>query len=251
SMAAPHVTGVAALLNARNPSLDWRAIRNLILAGGEPRPSLTNTITQRRLNAYGALTCASSTLLRRLEPTANAMHIAAGSSILLSALHINCAEPAGDVSVVVSPGGQVVTLRDMGVAPDQVAGDGNYSAFWTPGGGGTYTLTFPGGDVVTVVADADLKPGFPVQTFHGPGSSHAGQNIHALVGNIDDEPNLEIVVTGLAGGPLYAWKANGSLVPGWPFTELSGANYPAMGNLSSSGGAEVFTGTVGIPGQLA
>ncbi len=35
SMATPHVTGVAALLQAHDPSLDWRSIKNLILAGGD------------------------------------------------------------------------------------------------------------------------------------------------------------------------------------------------------------------------
>src|SRR5438034_1137492 len=35
SMATPHVTGVAALLKAQDGTRDWRAIRNLILAGGD------------------------------------------------------------------------------------------------------------------------------------------------------------------------------------------------------------------------
>src|SRR5205807_8028711 len=35
SMASPQVTGIAALLKAANPTLDWFAIRNLIIAGGE------------------------------------------------------------------------------------------------------------------------------------------------------------------------------------------------------------------------
>ena len=34
SMATPHVTGGAALLAASNSTLDWRAIRNLLLSGG-------------------------------------------------------------------------------------------------------------------------------------------------------------------------------------------------------------------------
>src|SRR5204863_7862770 len=102
---------------------------------------------------------------------------------------------------------------------------------WPPPHGGTFTLTFPDGSVVTGQSDADLKPGFPIQTWHGAGSYQAGQGLHVLVGNIDADPALEIVVTGLAGGPLYAFKADGSAVPGWPVLELPGAAYPALGRL--------------------
>ncbi|MBI3057772.1 MAG: S8 family serine peptidase [Deltaproteobacteria bacterium] len=49
SMATPHVTGVAALLKAQNPGRDWRAIKNLILAGGDNLSLLAKTITQKRL----------------------------------------------------------------------------------------------------------------------------------------------------------------------------------------------------------
>ena len=68
----------------------------------------------------------------------------------LSALHIRCAAPNGNVTVTVAPGGQTVTLRDDGAGPDQEAGDGIYSGQWTPAAPGDYTLTFPGADVVTV-----------------------------------------------------------------------------------------------------
>src|SRR5439155_1075674 len=66
SMATPHVTGVAALLKAQDPARDWRAIKNLILAGGDTTPSMVSTITQKRLNARGALACSNSTVLSRL-----------------------------------------------------------------------------------------------------------------------------------------------------------------------------------------
>src|SRR5690348_3656990 len=54
--------------------------------------------------------------------------------------------------------------------------------------------------------DPDLEPGFPVQTYEGAGTYHGGPAIHALVGNIDSDPQLEILATALASGPLYAWN---------------------------------------------
>ncbi len=152
SMAVPHVTGVAALLKAYNPTLDWKAIRNLILAGGDTAPGMVNTITRKRLNARGSLLCTNSTVVSRLRPTGNRVSTSVGMPVNLAALHINCANPNGNVSVVVNPGNQTVTLLDNGVGFDQEPGDGVHSGQWTPSTGGTYTITFPGGDVLTVDA---------------------------------------------------------------------------------------------------
>ena len=149
SMATPHVTGVAALLKAQDPSRDWRAIKNLILAGGDNNANLSNTVTGKRLNAYGSLTCANVIVQSRLRPVASSVSVGSGQSVTLSALHINCANPNGNVTVTVSPGNQTVVLVDDGVAPDQAAGDGIYTASFVPTAKQS-TLTFPGGDVVTV-----------------------------------------------------------------------------------------------------
>jgi subtilisin family serine protease len=148
SMAAPHVAGVAALLKAQDPARDWRALKNLILAGGDP--TLKETITGRRLNAFGALTCTNALVRQRLRPTQDEMVAAVGAPVTLAVLHINCAHPNGNVTVVVSPGGESVLLQDDGQGFDQVAGDGIYSGQWTPHVGGLYTLEFPDGDRVTV-----------------------------------------------------------------------------------------------------
>jgi len=147
SMATPHVTGVAALLAANGIS-DWKAIKNRILAGSEITTAMEfTTITGKRLNAYGALTCSNSVVLARLRPTLNTVVGSVGTPINLDALHINCAAPNGLVNVNVSTG-DVVTLQD----PD---GDGIYSGQWTPPAIGNYTLTFPNNDVVQV---AVLQP---------------------------------------------------------------------------------------------
>lgn len=157
SMATPHVTGVAALLKAADPSLDWRAIKNLILTGGDNVNSMANTVTQKRLNANGAVTCSDSTVLTRLRPIANTIDGEVDIPVNLSALHVNCANPNGDVVVTVSgPASANVTLTDSGTASDQVAGDGIYSGQWAPAEEGTFTLTFPDGDQLTVVTATPL-----------------------------------------------------------------------------------------------
>ncbi|HSB51359.1 MAG TPA: S8 family peptidase, partial [Dissulfurispiraceae bacterium] len=129
SMATPHVTGVAALLKAQNPASSWIDIKNLILSGGDTVASMTgNTLTGRRLNAFGSLSCVSSPLFSAIAfPTV----FTAGTQEFLAALSINCASSVGPVTVT-SSASETITLRDDGVAPDLAAGDGIFSASWKP-----------------------------------------------------------------------------------------------------------------------
>jgi hypothetical protein len=148
SMATPHVTGVAALLAAQDPSRDWRAIKNLLMAGGDSKSALSKTITGKRLNAYGSMTCTNSAIYSRLRTALSVISAAVGQPTVLTALNINCAHPAGALSVTVNPGNQTIPLLDDGSGSDMAAGDGVYSGSWTPVAWGSYTLTFPGGDVI-------------------------------------------------------------------------------------------------------
>ena len=135
SMAAPHVAGIAALLKAAVPTRDWRALRNLTLAGGDVKPSMTGTtVSSRRANAAGALNCSNRTLFSVLKTPA-AFTINAPNTV--SVLSINCAAPVGPVTATTSAG-QTFTLLDGGVAPDQAAGDGEFTATFTPTQGFTW-----------------------------------------------------------------------------------------------------------------
>lgn len=164
SMATPHVTGLVGLLKAQEPSRDWRALKNLVLAGGQDVASMNGiTITGRRIRAAdtggrGSLTCDNQPFTTRLSPIADSLQLLRGAKVELSALNINCASPAGDVVLTVAPTGSTLTLTDTGTGLDRAAGDGIYTTEWEPPGAGSYTLTFPSGETVTLTVLDVYRP---------------------------------------------------------------------------------------------
>lgn len=129
SMAAPHVAGLAGLVQSQDPGFDWWEIKNLILAGGDTVASLEQkTITGRRINAYDSLTCVDSPVFSILEYPSQ---LEVGVPVTLSALSINCGLPVGPVTVTLA-GNETVTLADDGTGPDIFAGDGLFTGTLTP-----------------------------------------------------------------------------------------------------------------------
>jgi subtilisin family serine protease len=237
SMATPHVTGTAALLKAADPARDWRAIRNLILAGGDNVASMANTITQKRLNALGALTCSNSPVVARLRPVADAITSNAGTPVGLMVLNINCAVPNGEVVVTVNPGGETVTLLDDGAGPDQAAGDGNYSGQWTPTSAGSFTLAFPDGSELAVTV-----------TMPVIGVAPNALDFGTINANVSSDRTFTVQNTG--NGTL-----TGSASTAGPFAIVSGGTYSLAAGQShtvtvrfSPTAEGIFSGTVSFTG---
>ena len=158
SMATPQVAGVAALMRAQNPTWDWLDIKNRILAGGDNTSAMSDkTVTGKRLNAFGSLTCSNSVVNARLQPLTDKLVASVGDPVDLASLHINCDQPNGGVSVSVSSsdGNSTIDLEDDGLGNDQVAGDGIYSGTYTVSTATDQSLTFPGTDVVDI---RELRP---------------------------------------------------------------------------------------------
>ncbi len=216
SMATPHVSGVAALLKAQEPSRDWRAIKNLILAGGDNIASMEDTVSQKRLNARGALSCSTSPLNSRLRPINNAIDGSVGITINLVALNIDCANPAGELNVSVSPSAKTITLLDNGLGNDQSAGDGIYSGQWIPTSDGVFTLAFSGSDSVTV-------------TVAAPNISVSPSSINFGTVNLGVQVDKPFIVKNIGGG-LLAGEASTIA----PFSVVSGGSYELGAGQSQS-----------------
>ena len=93
--------------------------------------------------------------------------------------------------------------------------------------------------------DGDLEPGFPAQAWEGNGGSYrVGAAIHTLIGNVDADPRLEVIATGIPSGPLYVWNADGSASQAVKVGPGSVA-YPAVGQLShTTPGLDIFSGSI-------
>jgi len=225
SMAAPYVTGVAALLAAQNPQRDWKAIKNLILAGGDSIASMTSTISKKRLNARGAMTCTNSTVRSWLQPRNSMITSSPGLPVDLAVLNINCAAPNGNVTVSVDGGAETVTLLDNGLGADQEAGDGIYSGQWipSPASPGAHSLTFPGGDVVTAQVLAPYRFSTPV-----PFNYRTITGTQLVLGDDDSRsitPGFPILFGGGSFSSLF-FNTNGNITFTKPFFKHSNQAIP-------------------------
>jgi subtilisin family serine protease len=168
SMAAPHVTGLAALIKASDASnsKDWRTIKNLILNEGTtiPGQNLT-TITGNRIDANAAVNCTSPNFTVTLpDPPI------VGVPNRVKVVSANCGVPVGPVTVTPSS----IVLNDAGVAPDSEPNDGIFTGYWVPDSTDPQTLTFalPSGTSKSVTVTPQYALSY-LNAGNGCGGAHA------------------------------------------------------------------------------
>jgi subtilisin family serine protease len=185
SMAAPHVTGVAALVLAQYPGISVQRLRAALLFSGEATAALAGkTSSGRRLNAYQALLNAGTT--DSIAPTVGGLTVAAqnGRSVTLqfSTGDDGNAGPATlyDLIFTSSAGGQY----HLGAfAPDllsnsqsvtveipyrQIAGTVTLSVFDEVGNSGSASVGVAVGDGVTQPYTVSLSAASPLSTGGTP-----------------------------------------------------------------------------------
>ncbi|MCS7180611.1 MAG: S8 family serine peptidase, partial [bacterium] len=127
SMAAPFVTGLAALIKSKFTTYDWIKIKNLILTSGDDIPSLKDiSITGKRINALDAVSPKGKTLMARLRLIGDKVSCYYKEKLDISALNLIDERGAGDVIVNIDSG-ETFTLYDNGNGFDIMSNDGVYS----------------------------------------------------------------------------------------------------------------------------
>lgn len=132
SMAAPHVSAVAALVLSRYPNIAVEELRQRLLQSTVPLPSLAGRVRSGGIiNAFRALA---------LNPDGNPEfelrpakgHFVAGRSSVVEVAVTDVIPWAGgelEMTLAASP---IAILRDDGISPDRVPSDGRYTGIVTP-----------------------------------------------------------------------------------------------------------------------
>jgi subtilisin family serine protease len=132
SMAAPHVSGAAALAKAAFPSASGVGLKTLLLESVDPLTSLSSyTATGGRLNVNNAVTCNGAPKLW-FESPSSGFDAEVGTPLTFTAIATRCADSSG-VSVAATANGAPVALTGRG--------DGLYTGTYTPTATGSVSLT--------------------------------------------------------------------------------------------------------------
>lgn len=171
SMAAPHVTGVAALILAQTPTATYNEIRERILISTVPINAMAGrSTTGGRLNAYNALLAAPDGILEvGITPPSGAAILGGSDQPIVvrvtDLFAVTDATVTGSLST-----GETVIFNNTGAAPDLTASDAFYTGLLeVPNLSTNVTLTVvvtaPGKEGVTNAVDYTIIPPPPNDDF--------------------------------------------------------------------------------------
>lgn len=174
SMAAPHVSGVAALILARFPGATLAELRERILRGTVPIPALRDTTrTGGRLNAFNALNASADGVLELTidPPSGSAVLGGASIPVFVTVNDLFAVTNATVNGTLVGPTNTTnIVFRNNGQTPDVVTNDEIYSAMVPIPAGATsvtltVTVTAPGKSNATSVVIWSVSPPPPNDYF--------------------------------------------------------------------------------------
>jgi subtilisin family serine protease len=241
SMAAPHVTGVAALILAQSPTANYLEIRERLLATTVPISSLQGrTVTGGRLNAFNALVAAPDGLLEIAVTPPSGSALLGGSTVPIFVRVTDLFAITGaTVTGTLSTGGSV-TFNNAATPPDQVAADAIYSGDLavpniTSNVTFTVIVTAPGKESATNVLEYSIIPPPPNDNFAAASKlPNAGGSVVAVNQFASMEPG-EPQHAGIPSAAASLWWNWSAAATGPVLVDTTGSSFDTL--------LAVYTGT--------
>ena len=231
SMAAPHVSGAAALAKAAFPSASAVGLKALILDSVDPNAELAElTAIGGRLNIGTALACTDAPKLVLDAPGAGFV-VDVGTPISFSAIAARCAESAG-VTVSATANGTAV--------PVTARGDGLYSGTYTPTARGAVTFSITataGGSSATRTVTGSATQAYPI-TAGGP---------PVTITTTASDENAQLRFSGQAGQRV-SLALSSVTIPGSLISILTPSGGTLASGYSGTSGAFIDTRTLPTTG---
>jgi subtilisin family serine protease len=220
SMAAPHVSGAAALVKAAFPNASDLGIKALLLSGVDPNASLAGrTSTGGRLNVANAVTCSTTPKVLFDAPGAG-FNVDVGTPIAIAAIATNCADPSG-VELSGSANGTPFSLT--------ARGDGLYTGTYTPTASGALTLSLTAtaaGKTMTKSVSGVISQALPI-TAGGPAvtvtTRTADENARLKFdGQAGQRVSLKLSAVTITAAYVSILKADGTPLGGNAYVSIFG-----------------------------